>query len=1014
MGSESGVYASWVDQTYLACATHSYQSIDRCDLTFSAGEHFLVLEPPGPEAKWINVITELGNPGYVPRSYVNFVQTTTANVIDFLEGCIEAIQLSSAHRGGLYSDREKALLHTLINKRKALTFNSVGPQPSEVISSSVQPDVSASSLGTVTSQCTLSSSVFPQFADRKSKTPPKPPPRSPNVSVVSLPDAVDAVAGGCSVLRGPETNQNFGKPEERSHPVVGTKEKRNHDMNPVSDEDKLVGVKDRSEAWVTTLCHELVEAVRAETNLSHAGSRKAVAVVLKRLGESVRDLSDGLSPILQHLDESWSLAPDLVSESRDAMRLRNAVNDLMVARFDDQQRGWHLHEDEPAILNCLDSILDIMSGADVAVTRHVVSEDSFSRIVDIVAYFQMETRRSIRLKILETLNLLCALEPKVIPVLLSSVLPLELIRQALLVIFLLDIQSCKGDKERASRCVTLLATILSLGDRMPVHYFEQVTSNFLSWLVNHVVDDKLDECDPMAEGLQIHCFILLLGLNLQYPRPEGNPIISELRSVSQAQPLTERLLLHLNRGEDPLDLVEVEGEKLRPDSVVKLLTDMFSDEKTSYLFYTNDVNAMLDMVLRILTDLPEDDVGKEPYLNLLHNVLAQTAYEENLHRVADISKCLKICLCSEKSTPVAKMLSKKIVDRFPNVFPGFREINDVIRKCYLVSRFGAMCAGFKALRRVSCDWSARNCLLYIDRVLPIGAGALLVTMVSASIFIINESKSSSALYVYACFLFVQVAANWFGVLSYSGSRHDVEHAGADELRSESHHCWVCDRIVYRRDHHCFVLGACIGAENQAFFVCLMVHVAISCIVGAVVSGKLLERRLGFWANSRYEQAIAWVQLWNVAVAPSSSRQWINALIATFFNITAMFAWSLTFFSVFYTVLALRGQTQWEFFRKRGRRKLLGYQEAWMPVPRSDALLELAKEAGEAALRGQLLEKYRVFLAAGIVIDPAVFPLLDKLMDYDIPAETVYQILRRMLTSSDAETNGGNSEEPSKS
>jgi hypothetical protein len=67
-------------------------------------------------------------------------------------------------------------------------------------------------------------------------------------------------------------------------------------------------------------------------------------------------------------------------------------------------------------------------GADVNVTRFVVSEDNYSRIVDIVVYFQMETRRSIRLKVLDTLHLLCCLEPKVIPVLLGSVLPLELIR----------------------------------------------------------------------------------------------------------------------------------------------------------------------------------------------------------------------------------------------------------------------------------------------------------------------------------------------------------------------------------------------------------------------------------------------------------------------------------------------------------------------------------------------------------------------------------------------------------
>ncbi len=111
---------------------------------------------------------------------------------------------------------------------------------------------------------------------------------------------------------------------------------------------------------MTALCYELVEAVRVETNLSHSGSRLAVLAVLRKLGEKLRNLGPELRPLVDRMEECSSLSTEFVAGSRDAVKLRSALNELMKARFDEQQRGWHLHEDEASILACLDSILDTM------------------------------------------------------------------------------------------------------------------------------------------------------------------------------------------------------------------------------------------------------------------------------------------------------------------------------------------------------------------------------------------------------------------------------------------------------------------------------------------------------------------------------------------------------------------------------------------------------------------------------------------------------------------------------
>jgi hypothetical protein len=67
-------------EVFLVCATHPYQSRDQCDLTFEAGDHFLVLDPPGPEVKWFHVITETGVPGYVPKTFVEYVHVSLSEI----------------------------------------------------------------------------------------------------------------------------------------------------------------------------------------------------------------------------------------------------------------------------------------------------------------------------------------------------------------------------------------------------------------------------------------------------------------------------------------------------------------------------------------------------------------------------------------------------------------------------------------------------------------------------------------------------------------------------------------------------------------------------------------------------------------------------------------------------------------------------------------------------------------------------------------------------------------------
>jgi palmitoyltransferase len=139
---------------------------------------------------------------------------------------------------------------------------------------------------------------------------------------------------------------------------------------------------------------------------------------------------------------------------------------------------------------------------------------------------------------------------------------------------------------------------------------------------------------------------------------------------------------------------------------------------------------------------------------------------------------------------------------------------------------------------------------------------------------------------------------------------------------------VCDKCVYRRDHHCFVLGACIGAHNQAFFIFLMVHLAMGAAVAAYHSAKHLESVYGFWSQNRHWEYCVVMQFYRVIAGDGGNVH--AAMITLLFNVSLFFSISLGNFTIFQIFLILRGQTQIEFLQARKTVTGSMYQ-AWLRI-----------------------------------------------------------------------------------
>ncbi len=73
--------------------------------------------------------------------------------------------------------------------------------------------------------------------------------------------------------------------------------------------------------------------------------------------------------------------------------------------------------------------------------------------------------------------LMCSLDPVIVSLLLSSVLPLELAQ---------DLFQNTEKVTRLRMCALLLTVIFSRGEPMPVQYFDQLGATFVNFLLDYI------------------------------------------------------------------------------------------------------------------------------------------------------------------------------------------------------------------------------------------------------------------------------------------------------------------------------------------------------------------------------------------------------------------------------------------------------------------------------------------------------------------------------------------------
>nr|XP_009686545.1 PREDICTED: NCK-interacting protein with SH3 domain isoform X1 [Struthio camelus australis] len=410
-----------------------------------------------------------------------------------------------------------------------------------------------------------------------------------------------------------------------------------------------------------TIGAELIELVRRNTNLSYELSRVAIGVVIGHIQTSIPATSSIMEQILISVVESKNLSSGLPSGQvcHDEQRLEVIFTDLARHKDDAQQRSWALYEDENVICCYLEELLRILTDADPDVCKKMCKKNEFESVLSLVAYYQMEHRVPLRLLLLKCFGAMCNLDAAVISMLVNSVLPMELAR---------DMQTHTQDHQKMCYSALVLAMIFSMGEPLPYHHYEHLNSQFVQFLLDVIEDGLPSDTTDQLPDLFVN---VLLAFNLHIPVPEHSVIMTTISKHSNVKTFTEKLLLLLNRGDDPVCIFKHQPQP--PHSVLKFLQDIFASKDTASIFYHTDMMVLIDILVRQIADLSPGDKLRMEYLSLMHAIIRSTPYLQHQHRLSDLQGILQRILGEEEEgqqCQMDKLIILEIYKEFPEISPG--------------------------------------------------------------------------------------------------------------------------------------------------------------------------------------------------------------------------------------------------------------------------------------------------------------------------------------------------------
>ncbi|XP_034951064.1 NCK-interacting protein with SH3 domain [Chelonus insularis] len=639
-------------------ALYDFKATFAKTLSFKENDHFLLHQSNSKQRNWWQVVNNTGQLGYIPSNYVTTVKVQPQFMIDFLEECIEKLRSEFVKPGAPLPIDKQDLVQKLVEKKRQAESSrrqkKKAPSPPIFSTTSTSPNKEI---------------VFPH---NKTETEIKTPTSNVPVKIAksNLHDGEKAISAQIipqtqdhrNSLTNDQRRSSFPRQlssenAQRLHSDIVEGQKTPIQSN-LRQPSRVSPTKNNTNTSTFEIdsraAYKLLDDVRKNTQLSYEMSKLAVNVVVSGLQQLLpSNLSHYFDAVLNQLEMPLINSKMRIEDTYDANRLKIIFNELTSCKEDSQQRSWMLYEDESIIVEYIKELTSILTNADANVSRHALRQDQYNGVTTLIQYYQMEARWTIRQLLLQSFGVMCSLDLVVVTIMLNSILPMELAR---------DMTSNPRNVPKLNYSSLLLTMIFSMGEPMPITHLEQLGPDFISFLLESIEEPPDTDLEDQIPDLFTN---LILSYNLQFVTSE-NIVINALKERTTAKTFTQKILLLLNREEDPVRIFD--HQPAPPHSVLKLFIDLFASEKTALLFYTNDVKVLIDIVLRQLFDIPPGD-KRRLYLELCRRVLRTSGYDDHRHRSEDLLKCFTRIFCEEGSESHGdQKLIREISNEFPSLF----------------------------------------------------------------------------------------------------------------------------------------------------------------------------------------------------------------------------------------------------------------------------------------------------------------------------------------------------------
>lgn len=147
------------------------------------------------------------------------------------------------------------------------------------------------------------------------------------------------------------------------------------------------------------LISNLIENVKLDSNLNESKAIVVANSVIKTLSENIQPWNKDCQRIIDIMEKY--VEEKVNSENVYSSKLKCIFKRLWFCKNDTQQRNWPVYQDEDIIQSYLDELMNLLTTTEQSFLEKEICSQNHENLSNLIQYFQMETRRSLRLKLMD-------------------------------------------------------------------------------------------------------------------------------------------------------------------------------------------------------------------------------------------------------------------------------------------------------------------------------------------------------------------------------------------------------------------------------------------------------------------------------------------------------------------------------------------------------------------------------------------------------------------------------------